>query len=94
MRAKFGVYLPMYGGWIRSPSLEEEVTYKNGEKAALVAEGIGIHSVWVPDHLPNPIKDQAAPALEAWTTLTAIGAIWGHTSALGLLGIILDLPDR
>jgi FMNH2-dependent dimethyl sulfone monooxygenase len=75
MRTKFGVYVPMYGGWIRSPSLEEEVTYKNAEKAALVAEGIGIHSVWVPDHLLNPIKDQAAPALEAWTTLTAIGAV-------------------
>ena len=55
--------------------LEEEVAYDNAEKMALMAEAMGIHSLWVPDHLLNPIKSQDSPTLEAWTTLTAVAAI-------------------
>jgi len=77
MKAKLGVYIPMYGGWIRGAPLEEEVTYNNAKKAALTADAVGIHSLWVPDHLLNPIKGQDAPALEAWTILTAIAAVTG-----------------
>jgi len=75
VRAKLGVYIPMYGGWVRSPLLEEEVTYSNAEKTAILAEATGIHSVWVPDHLINNIKGENFPSLEAWTTLSGIAAV-------------------
>ena len=75
MKAKLGIYLPVYGGWVRNAPYEEgEVTYEYVEKVALKAEEIGIDSVWVPDHLLNPIKGEMARSLEAWTTLTAIAA--------------------
>jgi FMNH2-dependent dimethyl sulfone monooxygenase len=78
MNANIGVYIPMYGGWIRGAPLQEEVTFKNAQKTALLAEKIGLSSIWVPDHLLNPIKGYDAPSLEAWTTLTAIAAGTQH----------------
>lgn len=75
MNAKLGVYVPMYGGWIRGAPLLEDVTYANALKTAQLAEDIGMSSIWVPDHLLNPIKGETAPSLEAWTTLTGIAAV-------------------
>jgi FMNH2-dependent dimethyl sulfone monooxygenase len=66
----------MYGGWLRDVSLEEkEISYEYAKRAALKAEEIGIESIWVPDHLLNPIKGENINCLEAWTTLTAIGSV-------------------
>ena len=65
MKAKFGVYTPVYGGWTRGTHIEEEVTYKNAQETALTAEAGGIQSLWVPVHLLNPIKNHDAPTLEA-----------------------------
>jgi FMNH2-dependent dimethyl sulfone monooxygenase len=75
MRTRLGIYIPLYGGWIRGAPPEEEVTYANAKKAALAAEEAGIHSLWVADHLLNPIKGQNQPSLEAWTTLTGLAAV-------------------
>lgn len=76
MRPKLGIYLPVYGGWVRNAPLEEtEVTHEYCKKVALRAEKIGIDSLWVPDHLLNPIKGESAKSLEAWTTLTAIASV-------------------
>lgn len=75
MRAKLGVYIPMYGGWIREVPIEEEITYANARKTAITAEASGIQSLWVPDHFLNPIKQPTAPTLEAWTTLTALAEV-------------------
>lgn len=76
MEAKLGIYIPTYGGWLRNIPLEEkDVSYENAEAAALKAEQIGIESIWVPDHLLNPIKEESTGCLEAWTTLTALAAI-------------------
>lgn len=66
--------MPTFGGWISSAELEEtEITYANVKSAALVAEKIGLDSIWVADHLLNPLKGEQEKCLEAWTTLTALG---------------------
>jgi FMNH2-dependent dimethyl sulfone monooxygenase len=71
---KIGMYLPMYGGWYQSAVNEEEKmpTYNYVKQVALEAERIGIHSLWIPDHMLNPLKGERAPSLEAWTLATAI----------------------
>jgi FMNH2-dependent dimethyl sulfone monooxygenase len=83
---KIGIYLPVYGGWLpvkksgkaaadgayyRGES-EETPTYQYVKKVALKAEEIGVDSLWIPDHMLNPIKGESAPSLEAWTLATAI----------------------
>lgn len=72
---ELGVYLPVYGGWLRGAPVEEpEVSCAYILKVAREAEKLGFHSVWVPDHLLNPMKGEEGPAIEAWTILTAVAA--------------------
>ncbi|MBQ04937.1 hypothetical protein CL673_09600 [Candidatus Bathyarchaeota archaeon] len=76
MKIHLGIYIPMYGGWLRGVDEgEKEATFKYAAKAAIKAENIGIKSIWVPDHLLNPLKGESANALEAWTTLTGLAAL-------------------
>lgn len=71
---KVGIYLPVYGGWFRHPMGEEEKlpTYGYLKQVAIKAETIGIDSLWIPDHMLNPIKGDRAPSLESWSLATAI----------------------
>jgi FMNH2-dependent dimethyl sulfone monooxygenase len=71
---KLGIYLPVYGGWFRHCVGEEEEppTYRYVKQVAIEAERIGINSLWIPDHMLNPIKGNRAPSLEAWSVATAI----------------------
>jgi len=83
---KIGMYLPIYGGWLpsrKSVKVQADGTYFEKEKdklpsfdyvkrMSLKAEKIGIDSLWIPDHMLNPIKGEQAPSLEAWTLASAI----------------------
>lgn len=72
-KVKFGIWLPLYGGWlIGAPVEEPEISYRYVEKVAREAEDIGYDSLWVADHLLNPRKGEQLGALEAWTTITAV----------------------
>lgn len=76
MKTKLGVYIPVYGGWVRGVEEgEKEPSFDYASETAIKAEEIGIQSIWIADHMLNPIKGERANSLEAWTTLTAIGAI-------------------
>ncbi|MHA1993553.1 MAG: LLM class flavin-dependent oxidoreductase [Candidatus Hodarchaeales archaeon] len=73
---KIGCYMPTFGGWIGNVGIEEpEISYNNVKSSALLAERIGLDSIWVADHLLNPLKGEQEKCLEAWTTLTALGAV-------------------
>ena len=84
---KVGMYLPVYGGWLPIPESgraqadgsyfvgekeEKPPTYRYVKQVAVEAEKIGIDSLWIADHMLNPIKDERAPSLESWTLATAI----------------------
>lgn len=76
MRIKLGIYVPMYGGWLRGVDEEEaQASYSYAAATARKAEELGFSSIWVADHLVNPLKGEHAGALEAWTTLTALATI-------------------
>ena len=73
--SRLGLYLPVYGGWLRRAAEHEDPpTYDYVRRVALRAEEMGLHSLWIPDHLLNPIKGAAAPSLEAWTLAAAVAA--------------------
>lgn len=87
---KIGLYLPVYGGWlpvsnsgkgktndgIKFANENEELpTYRYIKQVAVEAERIGIDSLWIPDHLLNPIKGETAASLESWTTASAVAAV-------------------
>ena len=79
---KFGVWLPVYGGWLIGAPIEEpEISYTYVEKCARKAEELTFDSVWIADHLLNPRKGEQVAALEAWSTLTAVAT---HTKRVKL----------
>lgn len=81
-----GLYLPVYGGWLPGKGSakaaesgisfdwegEHPPTYQYVKQVALKAEEMGVDSLWIPDHLLNPIKGERAPSMEAWTLATAL----------------------
>lgn len=76
LKTKLGIYVPTYKRWVRGiDEGENDPTFRYAAETAIKAEEIGIHSIWVPDHLLNPMKGEREKSLEAWTTLTALAAI-------------------
>ncbi len=83
---RIGLYLPVYGGWLpRGGSAkalasgvsfdgegEQPPSYAYVKRVALKAEEIGVDSLWIPDHMLNPIRGEKAHSLEAWTLATAL----------------------
>ena len=78
LRARLGIYIPMYKGWIQGAEIDEgenDPTFQYAAETALKAEEIGIESIWVPDHMLNAQKGEREKSLESWTTLTALASI-------------------
>ena len=66
----------MFGGWLQGAIREEPaVTFDYIRNSAVLAEELGFDSIWVADHLLNPVKGANIACYEAWTTLSAISAI-------------------
>lgn len=85
---RVGLYLPVYGGWLPVANSgktnneaadtnenEELPTYGYVKQVAIEAERIGIDSLWIPDHMLNPIKGETANSLESWTIASAVAAV-------------------
>jgi len=73
---QFGVTLPQI-----------KRSWEQARTAALAFDGLGYHSVWVCDHL-HGVPLPTLPILEAWTELTAVGAITEHVE----LGTLVTPP--
>jgi alkanesulfonate monooxygenase SsuD/methylene tetrahydromethanopterin reductase-like flavin-dependent oxidoreductase (luciferase family) len=78
MKLKIGVYVPMYGTMIRGTRIDPEPSFAYAREVTLLAEKLGLHSVWAPDHLLNPMLGEPARALEAWTVIVALAAVTRH----------------
>jgi len=65
----------MYGTMIRGVDIDPEPHFAYAREVALLAEEMGLHSLWAPDHLLNPMRGERARALEAWTVVAALAAV-------------------
>ena len=66
----------MFGGWLGSNNIEEPmVSYEYIRKSAILAEELGFDSIWIADHLLNPVKGAETACYEAWTTLSSLATI-------------------
>lgn len=75
-RVHFGVTLPQI-----------KRTWPETRAAALEFEQLGFHSLWLNDHLYG-IPAPTIPILEAWTTLSSVGAV----TAKAELGLLVSPP--
>jgi FMNH2-dependent dimethyl sulfone monooxygenase len=73
---RYGYWLPVFGGWLRNVEDEQmEASWEYARKLAQRSEEIGYDLALVAELNLNDIKDVGAPALDAWSTASALTAV-------------------
>lgn len=75
MGLKLGIWLPIFGGWLRN--VEDEgmsADFSYNLKVAQAAEAAGFSTILIAELNLNDIKGPEASVLEAWTTTAALAA--------------------
>jgi len=75
LKLRFGVALPVYGGWLFGSPKTDETSFEYAKKVALKAEELGFDSIWIPDHLLNRMVDEREYCPESWVWLSALAAL-------------------
>jgi alkanesulfonate monooxygenase SsuD/methylene tetrahydromethanopterin reductase-like flavin-dependent oxidoreductase (luciferase family) len=87
---KVGVMLPV--GDMDAPSAPP-TTWEDVRTVAETAEGCGLDSVWIADHLLAQMEDGTVQGMhEAWTLLSAVAAVTSHVE-LGPLVLCASFRD-
>ncbi len=73
MNIELGIWLPVFGGWLRNIEDEGmEPTFEYANQVAQRADALGFSTMLVAELNLNDIKGPHAPSLEAWTTISAL----------------------
>ena len=82
---QFGIWLPVYGGWLRS--LDQPTGPDVGACLAIAqqAEALGFDFLYASENLLNCIHGPSEAVADAWSLLSAIAA---STSKVGLCGAV------
>lgn len=90
-RVTLGAWIPVYGGWYAG--YQKKPDFADIRRIAELADERRFDSIWIPDHLMNPIgsiparsvQDEFASrevfrlaTFEAWTTLSALATVTKH----------------
>lgn len=73
---RYGYWLPVFGGWLRNvPDERMETSWQYVSRLARRSEQIGFDLTLIAELFLNDIKGIDAPALDAWSTAAALGAV-------------------
>jgi FMNH2-dependent dimethyl sulfone monooxygenase len=76
---RYGYWLPVFGGWLRNvPDENMTATWEYARDLAIRAEQVGFNLTLVAELNLNDIKGESAPALDAWSTASALAAVTHH----------------
>jgi FMNH2-dependent dimethyl sulfone monooxygenase len=76
MTMRYGYWMPVFGGWLRNVRDEGmEASWDYVRRLAQRSEEIGYDLTLIAELYLNDIKGIDAPALEAWSTAAALGAV-------------------
>jgi len=71
-----GIWLPIFGGWLRNVSDEGmPPIFAYNKKVAQAADDAGFSTILIAELNLNDIKGIRAPSLECWTTTSALAAV-------------------
>ena len=82
---EFGIWLPVYGGWLRSLDAPTAPDVAACLAIAQQAEALGFDFLYASENLLNCIHGPAESVADAWSILAAIAAV---TSKVGLCGAV------
>lgn len=75
MATQIGIWLPMFGGWLRNVDDERmDWTFEYNQRVAQLADRMGFSTILVAELNLNDIKGLDSPCIEAWTTISALAA--------------------
>ena len=71
-----GIWLPVFGGWLRNdPQEPGDASFDYSRRVAQAADRLGFATMLVAELNLNDIKGEASDSLEAWTTAAALAPI-------------------
>jgi dimethylsulfone monooxygenase len=82
---EFGIWLPVYGGWLRSLDAPTAPDVASCLAIAQQAEALGFDFLYASENLLNCIHGPSESVADAWSILAAIAAV---TSKVGLCGAV------
>src|ERR1700761_2190025 len=82
---EFGIWLPVYGGWLRSLDQPTGPDVAAFLAIAQQAEALGFDFLYASENLLNCIHGPRESVADAWSILAAIGAV---TTRVGLCGAV------
>ena len=82
---EFGIWLPVYGGWLRSLDAPTAPDVAACLAIAQQAEALGFDFLYASENLLNCIHGPSEGVADAWSILAAIAAV---TSKVGLCGAV------
>ncbi|MHA3976047.1 LLM class flavin-dependent oxidoreductase [Halovulum sp. GXIMD14794] len=82
---RFGIWLPVYGGWLRSRDSAPGTDIDACIQTAILAEAAGYDFLYASENLLNPIHGPEARVIDAWSLLAAIAPM---TLRIGLCGAV------
>lgn len=71
---RFGIWIPVYGGWLRAHGHDTEPSVEDCLDLARAAETLGYDLVYTSENFLNCIHLQAHDVLDAWTLSAAMAA--------------------
>lgn len=81
----FGIWLPVYGGWLRTVDQPSTPDIASCMAVAQQAEALGFDFLYASENLLNCIHGPSVGVIDAWSLLAAIS---GTTSRIGLCGAV------
>ena len=71
-----GIWLPIFGGWLRNVKDEGMApTFEYNKRVAQAADEAGFSTILIPELNLNDIEGPTAPSLECWTTTAALAPL-------------------
>jgi FMNH2-dependent dimethyl sulfone monooxygenase len=80
---RFGLWLPVYGGWLRARGFDSEPSFETCLTLAGLAESLGYSVLYASENFLNCVHGPAHDVADAWTVLAALA---GRTQAVTLVG--------
>jgi FMNH2-dependent dimethyl sulfone monooxygenase len=81
----FGVWLPVYGGWLRARGFDTAPSFTECLDVATTAENHGFSLVYASENFLNPVHGANHDVLDAWSVLAGVAA---RTQRIGLVGAL------
>jgi FMNH2-dependent dimethyl sulfone monooxygenase len=82
---RFGLWLPVYGGWLRAKGFDTAPSFEESQELAGIAERYGFSTLYASENFLNCVHGPAHDIDDAWALLAALSAITRKVELVGAI---------